>query len=67
MDSGNEYAITQSSLVPRHEGKEYEIAMILIQSYKYVSFSPEVTKIKVCNALRMFTKRFEKELLVYLS
>jgi hypothetical protein len=26
-----------------------------------------VTKIKVCNALRIFTKRFEKELLVYLN
>jgi hypothetical protein len=32
--------------------------MILLQSYKYVNFSPEVTKIKVCNALRMFSKRF---------
>lgn len=41
--------------------------MILLQSYKYLSFSPEVIKIKVCNALRVFTKRFEKELLVYLN
>lgn len=67
MDTGSQFAIAQSSLMPRHEGKQYEIAMILIQSYKYVSFSPEVTKIKVCNALRMFSKRFQKELLIYLN
>lgn len=41
--------------------------MILLQSYKYVEFSPEVTKIKVCNALRLFVKRFERELLLYLN
>jgi hypothetical protein len=41
--------------------------MILLQSYKYVAFSPEVTKIKVCNALRIFVKRFEKQLLLYLE
>ena len=41
--------------------------MILLQSYRYVSFSPEVTKIKVSNALRMFSKRFEKELMAYLN
>ncbi len=41
--------------------------MILLQSYKYVNFSPEVTKIKICNSLRIFAKRFEKELLSYLN
>jgi hypothetical protein len=54
-------------LIPRIEGREYQIAMILLQSYRYVNFSPEVTKIKVCNALRLFSKRFERELLVYLN
>lgn len=53
--------------MPRHEGREYQIAMILLQSYQYVNFSPEVTKIKVCNALRLFAKRFEKELVSYLN
>lgn len=67
MDGANDEAISMSNIVTRHEGKEYEIAMILLQSYKYVSFSPEVTKIKVCNALRVFAKRFEKELLLYLN
>lgn len=67
MDYGSDAAISSSTLLPRHEGREYQIAMILLQSYKYLSFSPEVTKIKVSNSLRMFVKRFEKELLLYLS
>lgn len=41
--------------------------MILLQSYQYISFTPEVIKIKVCGALRKFCKTFEKELLSYLS
>jgi hypothetical protein len=41
--------------------------MILLQSYQFIAFTPEVIKIKVCNALRRFCKTFEKELLAYLS
>ena len=41
--------------------------MILLQSYRYVDFSPDVTKIKISNALMMFVKRFERELLIYLD
>lgn len=41
--------------------------MILLQSYQYITFTPEVIKIKVCNALRKFSKSFEKELLSYLN
>ena len=41
--------------------------MILLQSYQYISFSPEVTKIKVCNALRLFSKRFERQLFLHLN
>lgn len=41
--------------------------MILLQSYQYITFTPEVIKIKVCNALRKFAKTFEKELLAYLA
>lgn len=58
MDYGSDAAIASSTLLPRHEGKEYQIAMILLQSYKYMTFSPEVTKIKVSNSLRIFVKRF---------
>ena len=67
LDSGSNGVLGEFGLLPRHEGKEYQIAMILLQSYRYVAFSPEVTKIKVCNALRIFAKRFEKELLGYLD
>ena len=41
--------------------------MILLQSYRYVDFSPDVTKIKISNALMMFVKRFQRELLIYLD
>ena len=58
--------IGSAAVIPRHEGKEYQIAMILLQSYQYISFSPEVTKIKVCSALRAFSKRFERLLLQHL-
>jgi hypothetical protein len=34
--------------------------MILIQSYHYVEFTADMTKIKITNALRVFAKRFEK-------
>jgi hypothetical protein len=54
-------------VVPRLEEREYQIAMILLQSYQYISFAPEVIKMKVCNALRRFCKTFEKELLAYLN
>jgi hypothetical protein len=67
LDQLGEQQIQARSLMPRHEGREYQIAMILLQSYQYVNFSPEVTKIKVCNALRLFAKRFEKELVSYLN
>jgi hypothetical protein len=55
------------ALIPRLEEREYQIAMILLQSYQYITFTPEVIKIKVCNALRKFSKSFEKELLAYLN
>lgn len=55
------------TLIPRLEEREYQIAMILLQSYQYITFTPEVIKIKVCNALRKFSKSFEKELLSYLN
>lgn len=42
----------------RKEGKEYEIAMILIQSYKYIEFPADLTRIKICNSLRVFSKIF---------
>lgn len=41
--------------------------MILLQSYQYIMFTPEVIKIKVCNALRKYAKTFERELLNYLN
>lgn len=55
------------TLIPRLEEREYQIAMILLQSYQYITFTPEVIKIKICNALRKFSKSFEKELLGYLN
>ena len=67
MDNASEGQIPSSSIIPRDEGKEYLIAMIILQSYRYISFLPEVTKIKTCNSIRMFCKRFEKELFLYLN
>ena len=67
MNTVGEESATGTVFIPRNEGREYQIAMILLQSYKYVDFSPEVTKIKVCNTLRLFAKRFERELLAYLN
>lgn len=58
---------SSKALIPRLEEREYQIAMILLQSYQYITFTPEVIKIKVCNALRKFCKSFEKELLAYLN
>jgi hypothetical protein len=34
------YQAFNANLLPRHEGKEYQISMILLQSYKYFDFSP---------------------------
>ena len=51
----------------RHEGKEYQIAMILLQSYRFVDFPGDLTRIKVSNSLRVFSKKFEQELVVCLS
>ena len=42
----------------RKEGKEYEISMILLQSYRYIEFPADLTRIKVCNSLRVFVKKF---------
>jgi hypothetical protein len=41
--------------------------MIFLQSYEYINFSADLTKIKVCNDLRVFVKKFEKELSVHLK
>lgn len=56
-----------NNLIQRLEEREYQIAMILLQSYQYISFAPEVIKIKVCNGLRKFSKSFEKALISYLN
>lgn len=32
--------------------------MILLQSYQYVDFPVDVTKIKICNSLRVISKKF---------
>lgn len=46
----------------RNEGKEFEIAMILIESYRYIDFPADLIRIKVTNSLRIFCKRFDTEL-----
>lgn len=46
----------------RNEGKQFEIAMIVIQSYKYIDFPQDLTRIKISNSLRIFLKKFDQEL-----
>ena len=41
--------------------------MILLQSYQYIDFPPDLTRIKICNSLRVFSKKFEKDLAVWLN
>jgi len=50
----------------REEAKEYEIAMILLQSYQYVDFPVDVTKIKLSNGLRVVCRKFEKDLMSHI-
>ena len=51
----------------RQESKEYEIAMILLQSYEYVDFPVDVTKIKISNGLRVVCRKFQKELISHVK
>ena len=41
--------------------------MILLQSYEYLDFPVEVTRIKLTNGLRVVAKRFEKELVKHIK
>ena len=36
--------------------------MILLQSYRFIEFPGDLIRIKVSNALRVFSKRFDQEL-----
>lgn len=56
-----------SSKNKRQEGKEYEIAMILLQSYRFINFPADLTRIKISNSIRVFSKRFDAELAACLN
>ncbi len=40
--------------------------MILLQSYEYVDFPVDVTKIKISNGLRVICKKFEKDFISHI-
>ncbi len=67
---GNNFAgkpLLKNIYAKRSEAKEYEIAMILLQSYEYVDFPVDVTKIKISNGLRVICRKFEKDLISHVK
>ena len=65
-DSMQDEAYTARNFVlKRQEGREYEITMTLLESYRYIDFAIEQGRIKISNFLRLFFKMYEKELAKY--
>lgn len=58
VNEGKSNNLMKNLFAKRQEGKEYETAMILLQSYEYVDFPVDVTKIKLSNGLRVICRKF---------